>query len=436
MQAPGPTDDLDTWLRWLETLSPRDIDLGLDRVARVLDRLALPRPRLVISVAGTNGKGSSVAFLHALFRESGESTGAYTSPHIRHYAERIRIDDDSATEADLVAAFGAVESVRGDTPLTYFEFGTLAALWLFARQGLNVWLLEVGLGGRLDAVNAIDPDASLITNVSLDHQEWLGDTLEAIAAEKAGVMRSGVPVVYAEAEPPGAISAAARHVGARLRIAGQGYQWQREADGRWSWHGDHLDIGPLEPPALRGDHQLANAAGVLALLEALGEEKLLNSDLVNRALQRANIPGRQQYLARNGRRWLLDGAHNPAGAKVLADTLRRERRDNRGAGIVLILGVLADKDATGIVAPLAETVDGIITITPPATRALAGDALAALIRSTTKTPVEVAPTTADGLARAIEMTGASDLIVVAGSFYTLQTVLQWLDDAACESPED
>ena len=173
---------------------------------------------------------------------------------------------------------------------------------------------------------------------------------------------------------------------------------------------------------------------MLALLEALGEKTLLEPDLVNRALQRADIPGRQQHLTRHDRRWLLDGAHNPAGAVVLADALRRERQMNRDAGIVLVLGVLADKDATGIVAPLAETVDGIIAITPPAMRALAGDALAAIIRSTTKTPVEVAATTADGLARAIEMTGASDLIVVAGSFYTLQTVLQWLDDVACESP--
>ena len=252
MQAPGPTDDLDTWLRWLETLSPREIDLGLDRVSRVLDRLALPRPRLVVSVAGTNGKGSSVALLHALFRESGESTGAYTSPHIRHYAERVRINDAAATEADLVAAFAAVETVRGDTPLTYFEFGTLAALWLFAREGLNVWLLEVGLGGRLDAVNAIDPDACLITNVSLDHQEWLGDTIDAIAAEKAGVMRSGVPVVYAEAEPPSAISAAARHIGARLRVAGQDYQWRRDTDGRWSWRGGRLDIGPARTAGTQG----------------------------------------------------------------------------------------------------------------------------------------------------------------------------------------
>ena len=434
MQAPGPTDDLDTWLRWLETLSPRDIDLGLDRVSLVLNRLALPRPRLVVSVAGTNGKGSSVALLHALFRESGEPTGAYTSPHIRHYSERIRINDAVATDADLVAAFGAVESVRGDTPLTYFEYGTLAALWLFARAGLDVWLLEVGLGGRLDAVNAIDPDACLITNVSLDHQEWLGDTVEAIAAEKAGVMRSGVPAIYADTEVPSAISEAARHVGARLRVAGQDYQWHRESDDHWSWRGGQADIGSLDVPALRGDHQLANAAGVLALLEALGEEQLLDPDLVNRAMMRADLPGRQQHLTQHGRRWLLDGAHNPAGADVLADSLRRERQRDGEARVVLVLGVLADKDAVGIVAGLADLVDDIITITPPAARALAGDELAAIIESTTKTPVEVAATTADGLVRAVELTGESDLIVVAGSFYTLQTVLQWLDEVACATP--
>ncbi len=434
MRAPGPKADLETWLHWLETLSPRDIDLGLDRVTAVLDDLDLRRPGQVITVAGTNGKGSSVALLHAFFRESGKSTGAYTSPHILRYEERLRINDDLATADDIVAAFRAVEAVRDSTPLTYFEYGTLAALWLFAKAGLDIWLLEVGLGGRLDAVNAIDPDGCLITNVSLDHQDWLGDNVEAIAAEKAGVMRTGVPCVFASPDVPKAITDTAERTAAKLYLAGVDYQWRGLGDGQWSWSGRHVELASIETPALAGEHQLANAAGVLALLEAIGEEGLLTPDTVNRAMRRADLAGRQQRLQAHGREWLLDGAHNPAGASALAATLRAARTLRPKERIVLVLGVLADKDAAAIAAELAGSVDHMIATTPPSSRALGATELARHIATATDLHAEVQREPADALARAIALTGKRDLIVVAGSFYTLQTVLQWLDETAADFP--
>ncbi len=429
MQAPGRNDDLETWLCWLETLSPKDIDLGLDRVTTVLRRLDLPRPKRVITVAGTNGKGSSVALLHTFFRESGLSSGAYTSPHILRYEERLRINDELAAADDIVAAFCAVEAVRDATPLTYFEYGTLAALWLFAQADLDVWVLEVGLGGRLDAVNVVDPDGCLITNVSLDHQDWLGDSVEAIAAEKAGVMRAGVPAVFADPDVPVAISETAERIGAELSIAGIDYRWESAGDGHWSWTGKDCALAKMELPALAGQHQLANAAGVLAMLEALGDEHRLTADRVNRVMRRVHIPGRQQQLQARGRRWLLDGAHNPAGAAALAATLRVEKTTQSEGRIALVLGVLADKDAPAIFAELEDSVDRIIATTPPGARALPAGELAAQIAAASDVPVDVCDEPAEALTRAVAITDEPDLIVVAGSFYTLHTVLQWLGTA-------
>lgn len=429
MPAPGPTDDLDTWLRWLETLTPTEIDLGLARVAAVLDRLCLPLPRRVITVAGTNGKGSSVALLHAFFRERGATTGAYTSPHIFRYEERIRINDELAGPDQIVAAFCAIESVRAGTPLTYFEYGTLAALWLFAEAGLEVWVLEVGLGGRLDAVNAVEPDACLITNVSLDHQDWLGDNVEAIAAEKAGVMRHGIPVVFADTQVPQAIHAAAAESGAVLTLAGDDYSWRRSGERRWSWQGRRCTLAAIDRPSLGGEHQIVNAAGVLALLEVLNLDALLTADVVNRAMQRTHLAGRQERLVARGRRWLLDGAHNPAGAEALAATLQATRAATPDCEIALVLGVLSDKDAAAMLAALTGAVDRMIVTTPPSPRAMPAIELLNIASALGESGVDIEADPTSALSKAIEVTSEQDLIVVAGSFYTLQTVHQWLGTA-------
>ncbi|MDH3440816.1 MAG: Mur ligase family protein, partial [Gammaproteobacteria bacterium] len=211
------------WLPWLESLSPREIVLGLDRVQAVLQNLDIARPETVITVAGTNGKGSSIAMLEAILRQQGIRTGSFTSPHVHRYNERTRIDGQPASDEAIISALATVESARGDTPLTFFEFGTLATLVAFAAAGVDAWLLEVGMGGRLDAVNAIEPDGCLITNVALDHCAWLGDDVESIAAEKAGIMRAGKPVVFGSTSLPDAIVRIAAETGADLVLAGRDF---------------------------------------------------------------------------------------------------------------------------------------------------------------------------------------------------------------------
>ena len=263
-------NSLSDWLLWQETLHPRKIDLGLERVAAVAKRLRLLQPDFgVITVAGTNGKGSSVAMLEAVLLAAGYRTGCYTSPHLQRYNERIRIQGQEVDDASLCAAFACVDEARGDETLSYFEFGTLAALTLFRREPLDVVLLEVGMGGRLDAVNAVEPTASLITNVSLDHCAWLGDDVESIAFEKAGILRAGKSTVYADENVPVSVLEHAREIGADLVLAGRDYGWNRSAMG-WSWQGRQHTLENLEIPSLNGEFQLGNAAGVLALLEAGG----------------------------------------------------------------------------------------------------------------------------------------------------------------------
>ena len=355
---------LPVWLRRLETLSTREIDLGLERVAEVLGRMALEPPVRTILVGGTNGKGSSVEMLRALLSGTGV-VGTYTSPHVIRYNERIAVNGDPATDEQIVAAFEQVEAARRGVPLTYFEFGTLAALAVFAAKHVDTAILEVGLGGRLDAVNVVDPDASLITNVSLDHCEWLGHDVESIGREKAGIMRTGKPVVYADADMPASVGEAAEQLGARLIRAGRDYTWTRAEGGCWSWRGMHAELSALDLPALRGPVQLQNAAGALALVEALGDEDRLERESVNRALTKLTLAGRMQTIRRE-QEWLFDVAHNPAAASALAASLRE-----RGAPVsVAIIGILDDKNVEGIVSSLAGCVDRWIAVTASSPRAI------------------------------------------------------------------
>ncbi len=420
MNPPGPRATLNDWLAWLETLSPATIELGLDRVLTVLERLALPRPARVVTVAGTNGKGSSVAMLEALYREAGARVGSYTSPHVLEYAERIRVDCHPTSEAAIIAAFERVETVRDGLPLTYFEYGTLAALCEFASRCVDTVILEVGLGGRLDAVNAIDPDGALITNVSLDHCDWLGNDVETIAAEKAGVMRPAIPVVFGAIDMPRAIDAAATWVGAELIRAGREFSHRASRDGRWDWSGRRHTLRGLSRPALGGDHQLDNAAAVLALLEALGPVALLEKQSVNRALSALQLPGRLQRVESRGRRWLLDGAHNPAGAAALAAEL-----SPRPA--IAVIGILEDKDARAIVEALGPRVDRWVACAPQSRRALPAGELAAVIRAATGRSCPVVSSVEQALSIAFGSTREGDLILVAGSFYTVGQALRWLE---------
>ena len=416
----SPRLPLPDWLRRLETLSPKEIDLGLERVAEVLARMSLELPAQIVLVGGTNGKGSSVEMLRALL-SGGSLVGTYTSPHVIRYNERIAIDGQPAGDEDIVAAFERVEEARQEVPLTYFEFGTLAALAVFETAKVETAVLEVGLGGRLDAVNVVEPDASLITNVSLDHCEWLGDDLESIGREKAGIMRTGKPVVFGDPDMPASVVAHAEALGARLLCAGRDFTWTAGEGGHWSWRGHHVELPDLAIPALRGPMQLQNAAGALALVEALGLAQLLEPGKVNRALGSLRLAGRMHVVERE-QRWLFDVAHNPAAAEALAESLRQFEAPVS----VAVAGILDDKDVEGIVGPLAPLVDHWIAVDAASPRAIESAELARRIANATGKACLIANDPDDALENARVIAGEGGRVLVTGSFYTVGPCLERL----------
>jgi len=422
LPAGSPLSD---WLTWLETLSPNEIELGLDRVRSVFERLDLSPPAHVLLVAGTNGKGSSVAMLTAILRASGLRVGAYTSPHINDYNERIVVETDAATDEQIIAAFEKIEAVRCDVPLTYFEFGTLAAMQLFAEAALDVWILEVGMGGRLDATNVVDPTACLITNVSLDHCGWLGEDIESIAYEKAGVMRRGVPAVYASGDAPRAVLDVAEDCGASLLLAGRDFGYESDDAEHWSWWGGDRELRGLRVPGLQGDFQLQNAAGVLALLFAAGLGGPLDNALLDETLPTVELNGRSQALTLAGTDWLLDVAHNPAAAAALATNL--ESRRLSGHSTWAIIGLLDDKDVEGIVAPLDDAVDHWTAVTADSDRALPADECGRRIANQANRPCRVGDSLAEAMEYVRRKAPAGDTVLVMGSFYIVGPALQILE---------
>ncbi len=415
---------LSDWLAWLETLSPHEIDLGLDRVRAVLERRHLDVPDHVLLIAGTNGKGSSVAMADALLRAAGYRVGCFTSPHILDYNERISVGTDPdvgarlagdkgtpvgarlASDSEIITAFEQIESVRDDVPLTYFEYGTLAAFLVFAEADLDVWVLEVGMGGRLDATNVIDPTGVLITNVALDHCDWLGDDIETIAAEKAGVMRPGVPVVYGGDDVPRAIVAHAEEIGATLLLPGRDFP---------------LDGVPQ--PGLPGAFQVRNAAAVLAMLRAAGLDAAAGDSLAASILPDVRLTGRGQRVEEGGLEWLLDVAHNPAAAAVLADTLAE---DGHAGRTIAVIGMLDDKDVEGVVQPLDAHIDLWIAVSADGGRALDAGELARRIANACGQPCLIAATPAEALDEARREALPGDRILVTGSFYLVGPVLRQL----------
>ncbi len=395
--------------------------LGLDRVAAVLGRLEVRPPAVVFTIGGTNGKGSSVEFAHDLFVHAGQVTGAYTSPHVHVFNERIRINGEPAADHEIVAAFERIESARGDTLLTYFEFGTLAAILVFEARAVEVAVLEVGMGGRLDAVNVIEPTASLITNVTLDHCEWLGKDVESIAAEKAGILRPHKPAVYAARGVPQTILRVADELQVDLRVIGRDYGFE-VAGKSWRWWGRSLQLEPLVPPGVSGRAQVGNAAGVLALLEAAGYEHMLTTGRVNAALEGLRIPGRMQRI-RDGQSWLLDVAHNPAATRILADSLRDDFVEGP---TVAMLAMLDDKDVEGCVEALRPLVDHWIAFTADNRRAIRADELARRIANATNRACIEADGVDDAMNVARDLCEPGGRILVTGSFYSVGPVLQAL----------
>ncbi|MEO1247448.1 MAG: bifunctional tetrahydrofolate synthase/dihydrofolate synthase [Pseudomonadota bacterium] len=409
------------WLLRLESVSPSEIELGLDRVGAVYERLDLELPRHVLTIAGTNGKGSSVAMLAGLLAGAGYRVGAYTSPHLQRYNERIVVVGQAAGDAAIVAAFQRIDEARGDIRLTYFEFGTLAAMIVFAEHKLDAVVLEVGLGGRLDAVNAIEPDAGLITSIALDHQEWLGDTREAIGAEKAGILRAGKPLVYAEPDRPQSVDAAAAESGAALYAAGRDFAWHAGDEGRWSYSGVRHRIEGLLRPSLPGEFQLDNAAGVLCLLEVSGFEALLDARAINAVLPELAVAGRTQRF-RDSHGWVFDVAHNPAAARALAFTLEQQTDVRR----IAIVGMLDDKDVEAFADSLRPHVDEWIAVSASARRAIPAPELARRLAAACNTPCLIAESPEQAVAEARARVGAEAEILVLGSFHTVGPIQQVL----------
>jgi dihydrofolate synthase/folylpolyglutamate synthase len=348
---------LSDWLDYQQRVHPRAIELGLERVREVWRRLGAPAPAPVaITVGGTNGKGSTVAFLEAMLAADGRRVGAYTSPHLLHYNERVRVAGRDADDAALVEAFERIEAARGATPLTYFEYGTLAALWIFSRSALDVAVLEVGLGGRLDAVNLVDADVAIVTTVDLDHQDWLGDNRDAIGREKAGIFRAGRAAIVGEPDPPRGLLDAARHVGADLRIAGRDFRAEPQAGG-WRWTGrdaEGADVALHLPlPALDAPCQVANAAAAIAALQALRARLGWNLHALAAGVAQARVAARLQRFGRDPE-LVVDVAHNPQAARALAAWLRA--RPHRGRTLAAF-GALGDKDVRGIAQALAGAID-------------------------------------------------------------------------------
>ncbi len=424
MTRSGSLRDLDQWLAWLATLTPNEIQLGLERVSEVLGRLDPKRPDLVLHVAGTNGKGSCVTMLEAFLRRRSLQVGCYTSPHLQKYNERIRVNGTDCTDAEIVAAFERVAAARQGVPLTYFEFGTLAALCVFESRGVDALVLEIGMGGRLDAVNAVDPDGGIITNVSLDHCEWLGHDVETIAAEKAGILRPGRPFVFGSANLPRSVEQRAAEIGADLLVAGRDYHVERgtQPGALWGWSGRRSSISGLLPPSLGATVQIENAAAVLTLLEALGMHELLQKDTINAVLGSLSLAGRWQTV-HSGRDWLLDVAHNADSARVLAESLQAAYATRR---IIAIIGMLADKDVDAVVQPLRPIVDSWIAVTARSPRAKPALELATTVAQICNKPCLVADSIELALDEAALRADTDDVTLVCGSFYVVGPALDAL----------
>lgn len=427
------TRTLDQWLDYQQRLHPQAIAMGLERVREVAQAMALGRPaRHVATVAGTNGKGSTVAFIEAIARAAGLRVGAYTSPHLLRYNERLRLDGVEVADADWIAAFERVDAARGGVPLTYFEFGTLAALDLMARADLDIAVLEVGLGGRLDAVNLIDADVALITAVDLDHQALLGDDRERIGFEKVGIARAGRPLVLAEADPPSSVLGHAYAIGAFAIRAGCDYRVMREAD-HWRWLELNEELR-LPYPAMAAPVQLDNAAAAIAALRAL--DLPIPASAIAAGVAQARLPGRLQCLSLRlvdgTAEVVLDVGHNPQAAAQIARWLDMvpSRRT------LAVFAALGDKDIAGIVAPLNARVThwwlaGLDAATP---RGLSAEVLAERVATVLEgAQYSLATDVADALRRARAQLADGDRLLVFGSFYTVAAALPLLPEWAAAS---
>ncbi|MBL8436396.1 MAG: bifunctional tetrahydrofolate synthase/dihydrofolate synthase [Zoogloea sp.] len=417
MQLP---ETLEGWLGLLEARHGQAIQLGLERVRLVRDALNLPQACPVFTIGGTNGKGSTCALLEAVLLAAGYRVGLYTSPHLLKYNERVRIDGRDASDEALVEAFAEVERARGEIPLTYFEHGTLAAWVAFCRAGLDAIILEVGLGGRLDAVNVFEPDCAIVTSVAMDHMDFLGDNREAIGFEKAGIFRAGRPAICSDPMPPASLVAHAEAIGAKLWVTGRDFGFAGDQN-QWAfWLAGGSRRGGLAYPALRGTNQLLNASAVMAACEAVREILPVPMQAIRQGFMLVELPGRFQVLP--GRpAVVLDVAHNPQAAGVLNENLASM---GYFPETWAVLGMLGDKDVAGVVRLLRDRVDHWRLASLPGPRGLSAARLAEILREVGVSG-DVSEHDSPRAAYQVARDGAAegDRIVIFGSFLTVADVL-------------
>ena len=412
---------VDEWLDWQQTVHPLNIDFKLERILSVYKKLNISKiANKIITVAGTNGKGSTVSFLESVLNEKKYHVGTFTSPHILRYNERIKINGIEIDDESLLETFEMIDEVRGDTTLTYFEFATLSAFYLFSKSNLDVAVLEVGLGGRLDATNIVDSDISIITSIGIDHTEFLGNTIDSIALEKAGVMRPFKTCIYAQENPPAALLKYAKNKSVNLLIHNNDYRVNLGSS-NWSLKSKHNSINEIPNLKMIGDYQYNYAAASLLALDALLPECLEDHDVIKKALSETEISGRFQYLSESPD-IILDVAHNEDAAKSLSDNIKKIGYDK----IIVVLGVLADKDVYSIVEPFSSLVDHWYIGTINSERGMNSDEIKFRINSIYKNKLSIGTyasvTSAFNAAKYDQM--KDSLLLVYGSFYTVSEALK------------
>ena len=423
MNADLPTKLLTVgdWLQWLETLHPKKIDLSLDRVKTVIKTLSLTNLTCkIITVGGTNGKGSCVALLESIYREAGFQVGTYTSPHLWRFNERIRFNAVDVSDEKLIDLFVAINNARGNITLSYFEYATLAALLYFAWEEADIALLEVGLGGRLDAVNAVDSDASLLASIAIDHQEWLGETREKIGYEKAGIMRPRKPAILADRDCPESVISFAEQAQAPVKRIGYEFDGALDKVG-WIYNDVNGEKRGLPFPAFGGDEQLANAAGCVAVVEALQQKLPVSNNALVCGLEKAQLRARAERLEIDGVTWVFDVAHNPAAAITLSKVLDRYPVDGRTLAVVAIM---ANKDLVGVLAPMLPTVDEWLVTHTEGERCASTKALAEALGEGVM--VTKHPDIATACEQAKRHANQGDRILVYGSFYLVGPAMSTL----------
>lgn len=410
--------DLASWLAYLERLHPKAIAMGLERVNRVWQRLSLSPDFPIITVAGTNGKGSTCAMLESILTCAGYRVACYSSPHLLQYNERVRVAGRNATDADLCRAFAAVEAARDDVVLTYFEFGTLAAMWHFIQCQVDVAVLEVGLGGRLDAVNAFSPDCALITCVDIDHVEYLGNTRDSIGYEKAGIFRTGVPAICGDADPPPSVPGYAQSIMADYRQIGVDFGFD-ESDNTWDFWTQGARISALPKPLLAGSFQLGNAACAVEALCSLALD--VGEQEIRDGLQQASLPGRFQKICERPD-IVVDVAHNPHAAQSLAQNLSEAPVSGR---TIAVFAMLADKDMAGVVSMMQQEIEIWHVAGIQQGRGAGHEQLAHIVRAVCpQASVHSFVTVTEAYMQACRSAGENDRIIIFGSFYTVADVLR------------